>query len=495
MGRTIKIIIFYLFASAVSLNAASNTIEIKTDYDLKGQTMRLSEGSVLHFLGGRIVNGILVGNATIIDAQPVEIFAENVTLEGSWNVKVAYPEWFGAKACDDKDALKYSEKNRLAIQRCVDVFTHTIFSNANPSKKYFVSPEKGKEYVINVSKRGRIIEGLDVDRTVLITPKNVKSTKILYFSEPSAGSRASDCLVQNLKIMHQDGGTFANTGIYISFKCSGIRLIGIHLEQLDTCVYDESWTQILKRVKCYGSNGFVFKSPKGLRTTVSMEDCSVSDAKVGYKFDNLLYSNLVCCGADRCELAFELKDCSVIGFQSCGTEDCRAVLNMDSCKEITINLDAILTKGKADEYGFSKADMRNYFRVTGNSNQIVFSNCLFSIHKSSSLKKISDDELAFFTVIRTNGSSPLVTFRNCSGGFNETGTPFYNLVCVDDKGGKYYDRQSVILENCAFTSGSTSRRPKLNNILRGYQYFDTSLGKPVWYKGDGVWVDATGKSL
>ena len=479
----------------MEIQAAPTVYEIKSDYDLKGQTLRLTEGSVLKFEGGRIVNGTLVGRSTAIEAQPVEIFAENVTVLGDWNVSTAYPEWFGAVACEDRDALKYAEKNRRAIQQCVDIFTHTVFANGNPSKRYYVSPVKGKDYIINISKRGRIIEGKDVDRTVLITPRNVKNTKILFFSEPSAGARASDCLVQNLKIKHQDSNSFANTGIFISYKCSGIRLIGIHLEQLDTCVYDESWTQILKRVKCYGTNGFVFQSPMGLRTTVSMEDCSVSDAKVGYKFENLIYSNFVCCGADRCELAFEMKNCSVLGFQSCGTEDCRAVMNVDSSKEITINMDAILTKTKADEYAFTKADMRKYFRIAGNSSQIVFTNCLFSIHKASSLKKLSDDDLAFFTVVRANGTSLLLTFRDCSGSFEETGTPFYNLVCVDEKGGKYFDRQSVVLENCTFTSGNTSRRPQLSALYKGYQYFDTDLGKPIWYKGEGVWVDATGKSL
>lgn len=158
-------------------------------------------------------------------------------------------------------------------------------------------------------------------------------------------------------------------------------------------------------------------------------------------------------------------------------------------------MDAILTKTKADEYAFTKADMRKYFRIAGNSSQIVFTNCLFSIHKASSLKKLSDDDLAFFTVVRANGTSLLLTFRDCSGSFEETGTPFYNLVCVDEKGGKYFDRQSVVLENCTFTSGNTSRRPQLSALYKGYQYFDTDLGKPIWYKGEGVWVDATGKSL
>lgn len=39
-------------------------------------------------------------------------------------------------------------------------------------------------------------------------------------------------------------------------------------------------------------------------------------------------------------------------------------------------------------------------------------------------------------------------------------------------------------------SGTTAARP-VANLVVGMSYFDTTLGKPVWYKGPG-WVDATG---
>lgn len=41
-------------------------------------------------------------------------------------------------------------------------------------------------------------------------------------------------------------------------------------------------------------------------------------------------------------------------------------------------------------------------------------------------------------------------------------------------------------------SGTTSNRPTTVNI--GYSYFDTTLGKPIWWKGT-VWVDATGTTV
>lgn len=42
-------------------------------------------------------------------------------------------------------------------------------------------------------------------------------------------------------------------------------------------------------------------------------------------------------------------------------------------------------------------------------------------------------------------------------------------------------------------SGTTANRPdKL--LWVGRRYFDTTLGKPIWYSGS-VWVDATGASV
>jgi hypothetical protein len=43
-------------------------------------------------------------------------------------------------------------------------------------------------------------------------------------------------------------------------------------------------------------------------------------------------------------------------------------------------------------------------------------------------------------------------------------------------------------------SGTTAQRPTLAASVVGYFYFDTTLGKPIWWKG-AVWVDATGATV
>ncbi len=42
--------------------------------------------------------------------------------------------------------------------------------------------------------------------------------------------------------------------------------------------------------------------------------------------------------------------------------------------------------------------------------------------------------------------------------------------------------------------GTTSQRPSADEIYIGYMYFDTTLGKPIWWNGS-AWVDATGTAV
>lgn len=52
-------------------------------------------------------------------------------------------------------------------------------------------------------------------------------------------------------------------------------------------------------------------------------------------------------------------------------------------------------------------------------------------------------------------------------------------------------RASIIISGVS-ESGTTANRPT-TQLWVGRMYFDTTLGKPVWYEGPG-WVDATGAS-
>lgn len=82
--------------TAVMLSEPNTIYEIRYDFDLEGETIEMKEGCTLKFEGGKLYNGIVVGQNTIIESKPTMIFHTNIILNGTWNIDVAHIEWFGA---------------------------------------------------------------------------------------------------------------------------------------------------------------------------------------------------------------------------------------------------------------------------------------------------------------------------------------------------------------------------------------------------------------
>lgn len=64
---------------------------------------------------------------------------------------------------------------------------------------------------------------------------------------------------------------------------------------------------------------------------------------------------------------------------------------------------------------------------------------------------------------------------------------------VDNYGRVYFT--SFIKARLCSTSGSSANRPAWSAAHVGTIYFDTDLGKPIFMKANGVWVDATGEQV
>ena len=80
---------------------------IRDTVDLQGLTARLEPGTTLKFEGGYIDNGILLGDSTKVEAAATAfVFSPQLRLGGTWAVRAARPEWFGARG----DGIAYYEK-------------------------------------------------------------------------------------------------------------------------------------------------------------------------------------------------------------------------------------------------------------------------------------------------------------------------------------------------------------------------------------------------
>jgi len=105
-----------------------------------------------------------------------------------------------------------------------------------------------------------------------------------------------------------------------------------------------------------------------------------------------------------------------------------------------------------------------------------------------------------FTVIQ-NGTNARFTPPSGSGGVIKLGDrPLNESFQVGDtwcQNGFMVMAHSGFIDNIMqmqpICAGTTAQRP--SNIGVGFQYFDTTLGKPIWLKSSGVWIDATGTTI
>lgn len=77
--------------------------EVRYDFDLDEETLEVPADCVLEFKGGSFSNGTLEGNNTGIIANPTKIFGVNLSVSGTWQIDFAYAEWFGAVADGSTD--------------------------------------------------------------------------------------------------------------------------------------------------------------------------------------------------------------------------------------------------------------------------------------------------------------------------------------------------------------------------------------------------------
>lgn len=71
----------------------TNTIyEVRYNFNLGGGSVNIPNGCTLKFNGGKLTNGSIIGNSTIVEAAPYFLFDE-VSLSGTF-CGVAYAEWF-----------------------------------------------------------------------------------------------------------------------------------------------------------------------------------------------------------------------------------------------------------------------------------------------------------------------------------------------------------------------------------------------------------------
>ena len=276
---------------------------IKYSFDLKGKKWIVPSGSILVFDGGCIKNGILEGQNTCVEASPYYIFNYDLVLEGSWNISLAFPEWFGARGDGIND-------DRMAIQKCINTFDVVHFLN----KSYLLNSlsDSVKGICLNIPEFkslegeyvGNAISHCDKPNTLQIgeslRPKYIlhldKGTNVIRNISISGNSKSQ--YLNSFTIRDDD---LDNQIIGIGTTSKSIRYNRFENIGIAYCYYAfkmSTWMTIFDNcsAKCcvYG-----MRITGG--TTINARNCYMgSIIKSAYYFSNVVYSSFETLAADGC---------------------------------------------------------------------------------------------------------------------------------------------------------------------------------------------------
>lgn len=114
------------------LSLSSRVFIIKKEIDLRGQTMEIEPNAVLLFKGGRIKNGLIVGNMTTIVGEP----SIDAKIGGTFQNKEIYSSWFSNDSDITISAIKAACESGVSF--VIDdnrKLTNTIFLFGHGSLK------------------------------------------------------------------------------------------------------------------------------------------------------------------------------------------------------------------------------------------------------------------------------------------------------------------------------------------------------------------------
>lgn len=108
-----------------------NTIyEIRYKFDLKNISITLPANCILKFEGGKIINGILIGNKTSTNINDNKCYFNNIILNGTWNFNILYPENFGSLGDGLNNDVQII-KNTLYAQKIILTGVYKINSSSD----------------------------------------------------------------------------------------------------------------------------------------------------------------------------------------------------------------------------------------------------------------------------------------------------------------------------------------------------------------------------
>ena len=228
--------------------------------DLNGDTLPLPQGVVLDFAGGKIKNGVIIGNQTKLQGSFENIF-DNVVISGTWIVPEASTDMF---------VNRYNETTLKSL---------LAFSNPEVNNKIVI---KEGVYPVNIEKpwssalRVNSHTDLIIDGSIRLMPNSHSGCDILFIQGNDINILGRGQIIGD-KINHH--GTEGEWGMGIRlYQASSVQIVGLQVRDCwGDCIY------IGGKSKDIIINGCVLGNSRrqGISITsannVSIQDCIISN--------------------------------------------------------------------------------------------------------------------------------------------------------------------------------------------------------------------------
>lgn len=470
-------------------------------YTILGATITIPENCILKFDGGSLSNGTLNGNSTTINSDIVTILT-NINVTGNWNINDVYPEWFKNNSDDDYsnaiDLCYGFNSNNIVFTSGIYEISRTIHfekTNIIISKNAVVKAINDIDCVF-------LYDGTDVPTDVKYQPciyghgiidankkanycvafrygrrayakelvlKNAINAGIICGYENTKGSiNIRDFIISNCEV-----GIICNTAdstidhvtiidCVIGLECSAgnIKVYNIHHWLSDPTLWENSVTIIHKNTN---SGNFINCEADTVRTFYKeySEFSYVTIINpIQYKNDNIVSDEL----ATTYSPTLIDKSNIVEGTRGKGT-----LLNIigGTCR-FTVPFNIVTEDSRFDTIIISTT--RENF-IVGEYNKLSQKIPVDIVRQSSELYNLTDKQIgvqSIYNLIRSSDYKNIPIWWNGEAWVKADGSLYYEA--------KY---------------GSTTARPASGSIPKGYCYFDTSLNKPIWFDGTR-WRDNKG---
>lgn len=211
-------------------NGRNNTIyEICYPFDLKGGEIILPKECKLLFNGGKLINGIIIGDGCTVESSATHIF-DNIQFSGNWKNEEAYPEWFGAKGdgqADDTQAVLNFLNSGIG--------QHLLFKGKylfNNSKLLTAQIDSvqidGGEFIC--SSAGLLLTGDNVViKNVNLHGRNKPSAQNLNYSHVGVSLKGNNNKIENVEVynINSSGIRIGGKGVVINNVYSHDNQIGM----------------------------------------------------------------------------------------------------------------------------------------------------------------------------------------------------------------------------------------------------------------------------